>query len=104
MNPFLQNSPNCQPEERLIVGLMSGTSAEAWMGFVPVPGDGCNVGAIACFHTVSYSEDIKAEIQSVFAKRQADLQQVCLLNAWMVPARGMVLSCCSSGITTQQSI
>jgi len=35
------------------------------------------------FTTVPYTDDFKSKIQSVFAKRQADLEEVCLLNAFI---------------------
>jgi len=83
-------------EERLIVGLMSGTSLDGLdVALCRFRGDGLQTSVhLLAFQTVSYSEEIKAEIQSVFAKRQADLQQVCLLNAWIgLMHAEMVLSC-----------
>ena len=83
-------------EERLIVGLMSGTSLDGLdVALCRFRGDGLQTSVqLLAFHTVSYSEDIKSKIQSVFAKRQADLQQVCLLNAWIGGLHAdMVLSC-----------
>ena len=83
-------------EERLIVGLMSGTSLDGLdVALCRFRGDGLQTSVqLLAFHTVSYSEEIKANIQSVFAKRQADLQQVCLLNAWIGRLHAdMVLSC-----------
>ena len=35
------------------------------------------------FTTIPYTDDFKSKIQSVFAKRQADLEEVCLLNAFI---------------------
>jgi anhydro-N-acetylmuramic acid kinase len=72
-------------EERLIIGLMSGTSLDGLdVALCRFRGDGHQTSVqLVAFRTVSYTEDIKGRIQSVFAKKQADLQQVCLLNAWI---------------------
>ena len=35
------------------------------------------------FETVSYNEDYKTEISSVFSKKRVDLEKVCLLNGWV---------------------
>jgi anhydro-N-acetylmuramic acid kinase len=83
-------------EERLIVGLMSGTSLDGLdVALCRFRGEGLQTAVqLLSFRTVPYSEDIKARVQSVFAKKQVDLQQVCLLNAWLgVLHAEMVLSC-----------
>lgn len=68
--------------ERLIIGLMSGTSM-----------DGLDIALCRCknqgsqthielvnFMTIPYQDDFKADVKSIFSRRDADLQKVCLLN------------------------
>lgn len=68
--------------ERLIIGLMSGTSM-----------DGLDIALCRCknygsqtqvellnFITMPYQDDFRADVKSIFSKRDADLQKVCLLN------------------------
>ncbi len=72
-------------DTRLIIGLMSGTSV-----------DGLDIALCRCsgagkttkvelldFETVPYDADFKNEVKSVFSKRTADLEKVCLLNGWI---------------------
>ncbi|HYK77375.1 MAG TPA: anhydro-N-acetylmuramic acid kinase, partial [Daejeonella sp.] len=69
-------------QERLIIGLMSGTSM-----------DGLDIALCSCkgfgadtqikvleFVTVPYSSEFRQQIKGVFSKRTVDLQEVCLLN------------------------
>jgi anhydro-N-acetylmuramic acid kinase len=68
--------------ERLIIGLMSGTSM-----------DGLDIALCRCknkgsqtqvellnFITMPYQDDFRADVKSIFSRRDADLQKVCLLN------------------------
>ena len=68
--------------ERLIIGLMSGTSM-----------DGLDIALCKCknsgpetqvellkFITIPYQDDFRADVKSIFSKRDADLEKVTLLN------------------------
>ncbi len=72
-------------DERKIIGLMSGTSMDGLdIALCQCIGSGnkTNVKVLE-FITVPYSAEFRNEIKSVFSKRDADLQQVCLLNEWI---------------------
>lgn len=85
-----------QREERIIIGLMSGTSMDgldvALCRFVGSGGD-TNV-KVEYFETVPFTEDIKDEIRKVFAKKQIDFQQLCLLNPWIGNLHGQIVNDC----------
>ncbi len=70
---------------RTIIGLMSGTSLDGLdIALCQISKSGLNTKVkLLHFETVAYDTDFKNEILSVFAKRSADLQKVCLLNAWI---------------------
>lgn len=86
MNPQLQRLLNlAQKSERLIVGLMSGTSFDG-LDVALCRFRGSGPGArpdLVAFCTVPYEPSFKAQIKSVFAKRNADLETVTLLNPWI---------------------
>ncbi|MBP7109677.1 MAG: anhydro-N-acetylmuramic acid kinase, partial [Chitinophagaceae bacterium] len=70
---------------RRIIGLMSGTSVDgldiAVCGFI---GNGMDTAiTVEHFKTVSYDDDFKKEIKSVFSIKQVDLEKLCLLNPWV---------------------
>ncbi|MCG8399874.1 anhydro-N-acetylmuramic acid kinase, partial [Bacillus atrophaeus] len=45
------------------------------------------------FETVPYSHQFKQAIQSVFSKKQVDLEKLCLLNSWIAEQHaGMINS------------
>ncbi len=107
MNPFIQQlSQIAQKEERIIIGLMSGTSLDGLdIALCKVKGSGMVTEVqIIQFVTVPYSNDFKNKIRSVFSKRQVDLELVCLLNPWVaVQHGGMILQALNQwGINTNE--
>lgn len=74
-----------QKEEKIGVGLMSGTSLDGLdIALSRFTGNGLNTHfELLKFTTIPYRDDFKTEIQSVFARRDAHLEKVCLLNAFI---------------------
>ncbi|HEY1053939.1 MAG TPA: anhydro-N-acetylmuramic acid kinase, partial [Emticicia sp.] len=75
-------------------GLMSGTSMDgldvALCKFRKSGGD--TEIALLHFDTISFSEDIKDEIRKVFAKKEIDFQQLCVLNPWIGNLHGEIVN------------
>jgi anhydro-N-acetylmuramic acid kinase len=72
-----------QKEEKIGIGLMSGTSLDGLdIALCSFRGSGLQTQfKLLRFTTIPYAENFKKEIQSVFAKKEASLEKVCLLNA-----------------------
>lgn len=85
-----------QKPTRIIIGLMSGTSMDGLdVALCEISGAGENTKvALLKFDTVEYSEEIKTEIQKVFAKQNIDFHNLVLLNEWIgILHANMVLNC-----------
>ena len=81
--------------ERLIIGLMSGTSLDGLdVALCRVKGQGTQtILDVVHFTTVPYTPDYKTKIKNIFSKRDVDLQNICLLNPWVGNLHGeMILS------------
>jgi anhydro-N-acetylmuramic acid kinase len=74
-----------QKEEKLGIGLMSGTSLDGLdIALCKFTGNGTSTDfELLQSTTIPYDDLFKLEVQQVFAKRQADLEKVCLLNAYI---------------------
>jgi anhydro-N-acetylmuramic acid kinase len=74
-----------QKTEKTCIGLMSGTSLDGLdIALCRFTGSGLQTRfTLVDFITIPYKEDFKKEIQSIFARRDADLEKVCLLNAYI---------------------
>jgi anhydro-N-acetylmuramic acid kinase len=74
-----------QKEEKLGIGLMSGTSLDGLdIALCKFKGNGTRTNfELLQFSTIPYGAHFKQKVQQVFAKRQADLEKVCLLNAYI---------------------
>ncbi|MFD0795533.1 anhydro-N-acetylmuramic acid kinase [Mucilaginibacter litoreus] len=74
-----------QKEERLCIGLMSGTSLDG-LDIALCRFKGHGIGTqfrLLNFMTIPYPDVFKDEVKQVFAKRNADLEKVCLLNDYI---------------------
>ncbi|RVU01733.1 anhydro-N-acetylmuramic acid kinase [Mucilaginibacter limnophilus] len=72
-----------QKPERLVIGLMSGTSLDGLdIALCRFTSSGFDTKfELLHFTTIPYPENFKDDIRQVFAKRQADMEKLCLLNA-----------------------
>ena len=96
-----------QKPTRTIIGLMSGTSLDGLdvaLCEISCSGEETEVKLIQ-FDTVDYSEDIKSEIRSVFAKQTIDFQKLVLLNEWIGTLHAnMILECLNRWDISPQKI
>lgn len=85
-----------QKEERLIIGLMSGTSMDGLdVALCKFKGSGGETEVnVVAFETVAFSEEIKDEIRKVFAKSTIDFQQLCVLNPWIGNLHAEIINDC----------
>ncbi|MFY7912428.1 MAG: anhydro-N-acetylmuramic acid kinase [Emticicia sp.] len=85
-----------QKEERLIIGLMSGTSMDGLdVALCKFRGSGGDTEvSIVAFETVGFDEDIKDEIRKVFAKSTIEFQQLCVLNPWIGNLHAEIINDC----------
>ncbi|HEY4326563.1 MAG TPA: anhydro-N-acetylmuramic acid kinase [Mucilaginibacter sp.] len=74
-----------QKPEKTGIGLMSGTSLDGLdIALCRFAGSGLQTRFnLIEFATIPYKEEFKKEIQQVFARRDADMEKVCLLNAYI---------------------
>jgi anhydro-N-acetylmuramic acid kinase len=82
-----------QKSEKIGIGLMSGTSLDGLdVALCSFTGSSLNTRfRLLNFITIPYSENFKKEVQSVFARRDADLEKVCLLNAFIGTFHGQLV-------------
>lgn len=85
-----------QKPSRKIIGLMSGTSLDGLdVALCEYQGSGLNTKIkVLKFDTVSFDEDVKIEIRKVFAKKEIDFQQLCMLNPWIGSLHGEIVNQC----------
>jgi anhydro-N-acetylmuramic acid kinase len=85
-----------QKKERLVIGLMSGTSLDGLdVALCRIKNSGLQTKVeVLHFETFSYTSDYKNDVREIFAKRQVDLEKVCILNALTGRLHAeLVLSC-----------
>lgn len=71
--------------EKLILGLMSGTSLDGLdMALCKFSGSGMQTKIeLLQFATLPFDDDFKTEIKTIFSKKQIDFEKLCLLNPWV---------------------
>jgi anhydro-N-acetylmuramic acid kinase len=71
--------------KRTIIGLMSGTSLDGLdIALCEIEGFGAETKVeIKEFATLAYEPSFKEKIKKIFSKHDVDLEEVCLLNAWV---------------------
>ena len=81
---------------RKIIGLMSGTSVDGLdIALCNIEGTGTDTKiSIEHFETVSYNDDFKKEIKSIFAKKEIDFEKLCMLNPWIALQHGAMINEC----------
>ncbi|WP_029281859.1 anhydro-N-acetylmuramic acid kinase [Pedobacter sp. R20-19] len=83
MNKQIQNLYlRANKSERLIIGLMSGTSMDGLdIALCKVKGSGADTDIeVLEFKTGDFTADFRSKIKAVFSKKEVDLQLVCLMN------------------------
>jgi anhydro-N-acetylmuramic acid kinase len=97
MNPNIDKLYKiAQKDERLIIGLMSGTSMDGLdVALCKFRGSGGDTEmSIVAFETVGFAEEIKDEIRKIFAKSTIDFQQLCVLNPWIGNLHAEIINDC----------
>ena len=86
-------------DSRLIIGLMSGTSLDGLdIALCRVKGFGFSSSVdVLEFKTVEYSQELKDDVRSIFARDIVSLEKLSLLNAKIAEVHaGFILDCLSS--------
>ncbi|BBN83647.1 anhydro-N-acetylmuramic acid kinase [Pseudoalteromonas sp. A25] len=82
--------------ERLIIGLMSGTSLDGLdVALCRISGHGRYTDVtVEAFTTCDYPQEVKDKITQVFAKQVVNLEYLTLLNAWLGQYHGQLINQC----------
>ncbi len=82
--------------QRLIIGLMSGTSLDGLdIALCRFAGNGPDTKIdLLKFETIPYTADFKNEVRAVFSKKQVDLEKLCLLNPWIALQHAALINSC----------
>ena len=97
MNPNLKRlSDIANKKERIIIGLMSGTSLDGLdIALCRVMNSGTATRLeLLHFETVAYNNEFKKEVQIVFAKKNIELEKLCLLHPWVALQHATAINGC----------
>src|SRR6187549_1792192 len=97
MNPNIEKLYKiASKSQRLIIGLMSGTSFDGLdVALCKIKGSGPETEIeLVQFETSSYQNDFKEELKTIFSRRDADLEKVCLLNEWIAIQHAKIINDC----------
>lgn len=85
-----------QKKSKLIIGLMSGTSLDGLdIALCQFTDSGLDTKIeVLQFETISYNDDFKQEVSSIFSKKIVDLEKICLLNAWIALVHANMIHDC----------
>jgi len=75
---------------------MSGTSFDGLdVALCKIKGSGPGTEVeLVKFETSSYQNDFKEELKTIFSRRDADLEKVCLLNEWVAIQHAAIINSC----------
>ena len=97
MHPNIQHLVTiANKQKRLIIGLMSGTSLDGLdIALCSIEGSGFNTKLeLLRFETVPYTDEFKKEIRAVFAKKNIELEKLCLLNPQIALQHAVMVNDC----------
>jgi anhydro-N-acetylmuramic acid kinase len=79
---------------KIIIGLMSGTSVDGLdVALCRFEGSGTGTKIkLLQFETVAFDAEMKAEVKSVFSKKQVDLEKLTLLNPWIALQHAAIIN------------
>ena len=82
--------------KRMVIGLMSGTSFDGLdVALCEIKGNGLETKIkVLKFETAAYQPEFKEELKTIFSRRDADLEKVCLLNEWIAIQHAAIINSC----------
>lgn len=92
----LQLAEIAQKNERIIIGLMSGTSLDGLdVALCKISGSGFATKAeILHFETLPFDDELRTDIRKIFAKRTIDFQYLVLLNGHIAKVHAAIINDC----------
>ena len=80
----------------MVIGLMSGTSFDGLdVALCKIKGSGLKTKIdLVKFETAPYQTEFKEELKTIFSRRDADLEKVCLLNEWVAIQHASIINEC----------
>ncbi|HLP94995.1 MAG TPA: anhydro-N-acetylmuramic acid kinase [Saprospiraceae bacterium] len=93
-NHIIQLNQIAKKRERVILGLMSGTSLDGLdLALCAFSGSGAKTRVrVIAFDTIPYEEDFRREIRKVFARKEIDFQHLVLLNVVIARQHGKLVN------------